>query len=322
MTLDERFASFNSFISNIITTIKWVELRKGKSGLEGVQAANTHKILINLSSTRTIIDRFIQRSNDSTQLRDLRNLLTSLNMQVLKPDQTNFKNETDSLEEWNAAEKALIDSSEKLALELERILSSAMEIATMEYYANVVRNAVLNRKPVTLELSNLFVEELKKEYPIIKIPDPVSSGLDIYLNSLLIKYSSFSPKVLHTGEYPHEVKWEQSSGNKSITANLSNRFGISLEFDVRWQDSNDLAGLAQKESISVKKNHYKCLCLVNATWDRKSKDFARRFSYPKLSLYLYELKRGLYYNKTDAAARHYKFWFNTYLKKESTNEFI
>jgi len=307
MTLDETFASFNSSISNLITTIKWVRFRKGKSGLESVQAANTRKILINLGSARMIIDRLIQRKTDSTKLKDLRNLLKTLNLQVLKPDQKNFK--TISLEEWNAAEKALIYSSEKLALELERILSSAMEIATMEYYANVVRNAVLNRKPVTLELSNLFVEELKKEYPIIKIPDPVSSGLDIYLNSLLIKYSSFSPKVLHTGEYPHEVKWEQSSGNKSITANLSNRFGISLEFDVRWQDSNDLAGFVQKESISVKKNHYKCLCLVNTSWDRKSKDFARRFSYPKLSLYLYQPKKGLYYNKTDAASKHYKFWF-------------
>jgi len=314
MTLDERFPSFNSFISNIITTIKWVELRKGKSGLEGVQAANTHKILINLSSTRTIIDRFIQRSYDSTQLRDLRNLLTSLNMQVLKPDQTNLKNETDSLEEWNAAEKALIDSSEELVLELERQLSSSMEIAAIEYYSYAVRNAVLTRRPITLKLSELFVKSLNKENRDIKIPDPVSSELDLYLNSLLIKYSSFSPKVLHTGEYPPEVKWEHSSGHKSITAILSNRFGISLEFNVRWQDANDLAGLVQKESISVKKSHYKCLCLVNTSWDRKSKDLARRFSYPKLSLYLYDLKRGLYYNKTDAAAKHYDFWFSTDLK--------
>lgn len=241
---------------------------------------------------------------------------------MLKPDQTNFKNETASLEEWNAAEKALIDSPEKLALELERQLSSSIEIAAMEYYIYAVRNAMVNRKPVTLELSKLFEKDLKKEYPNIKIPDPVSSELDLYLNSLLIKYSYFSPKVLHKGEYPPEVKWEHSSGHKSITAMLSNRFGISLEFEVRWQDSYDLAGLVQKESISVKKNHYKCLCLVNAAWDRKSKDFARRFSYPKLSLYLYELKRGLYYNKTDAAAKHYKFWFNTYLIQESTNEFI
>jgi len=315
MTLYEIVASFNSFISNLITTIEWVRYRKGKSGLESVQAANTRKILINLSSSRTIINRLIQRSTYSTQLKDLRDLLKNLNLQVLKPDQTNFKNEMVSLEEWNEAEKAIIDNSEKLALEIERILSSAMEISTMEYYAYLVRNAVLNRKPVTLELSKLYVENLKKENPYIKIPDPVSSDLDLYLNSLLIKYSSFRPKVLHTGEYPPEVKWEHSSGNKSITAILSNRFGISLEFDVKWQDSNDLAELVQKEIISTKKSQYKCLCLVNTSWDRKSKGFARRFSYPKLSLYLYELKSGLYYNKKDAAAKHYEFWFNTDLKR-------
>jgi hypothetical protein len=306
-----RFNQLYSFISNLITTINWVWFRKGKPRLESVQAANTRKILINLSSARTIIDRMIQRSTDSTQLRDLRNLLTILTLQVLKPDQTNFKNEIASLEEWNAAEKALIESSEKLALEFERQLSSSIEIAAMKYYIYAVGSAILNRKPVTLELSKLFVENLKKEYLFIKIPDHVSSELDLYLNSLLIKYSSFSPKVLHTGEYPHEVKWEHSSGHKSVTAILSNRFGISLEFEIRWQDSNDLAGLVQKESISVKKNHYKCLCLVNTSWDRKSRGFARRFSYPKLSLYLYDLNRGLYYNKNDAAAKHYEFWFNS-----------
>lgn len=303
-------ASFYSFIPKLLTGIKGIKFIKAKSSLEGIQAANTRKILINLSSARTIVDMLIQRSTDPTSLRDLRNLLTTLNLLVLKPDQTNFKNKTTSLEEWNAAEKALIDSSEKLALELERILSSAMEIATMEHYTYAVRNAVLNRKLVTFELSKLFVEYLKTEVPIIKIPDPASSELDLYLNSLLIKYSSFSPKVLHTGDYPHEIKWEHSSGHKSITAILSNRFGISLEFEVRWQDSNDLSGLVKKESISVKKNHYKCLCLVNASWERKNKNFARRFSHPKLSLYLYDL-RGLYYNKTDVAAQHYQFWFNT-----------
>jgi hypothetical protein len=261
-----------------------------------------------------IIDRLIQRSTDPTQLTDLRILLNSLNLEVLKPDQTNFKNETTSLEKWNTAETELIDRSEKLAIEFERQISTSMRIGTMEYYSYAFRNTVHKRKPVTLVLSKLFEEELNKEYPNINIPDPVSSELDLYLNSLSLKYSFFSPKVLHTGEYPHEAKWEHSSGHKSITAILSNRFGISLEFEVRWQVNNDLAELVHKESISVKKNQYKCLCLVNTSWDRKSKSFARRFSYPKLTLYLFELKSGLYYNKTEAAGVHYEFWFNPDLK--------
>ena len=314
MTLNEKVASFNSCFSNLITKIKWVRFRKGKSGLESVQTSNTRKILINLGSARMIIDRLIQRSKDPAQLTDLKNLLNSLNLEVLKPELTNLKNGTISLEKWNAAEIELIDSSEKLAIELERQLSAYMKIGAMEYYSFAFRNAVHKRKLVSLELGELFVEELNKEYPIIKMPDPVSSKLDLYLNSLSLKYSTSSPKVLHTGEYPHEAKWEHSSGHKSITAILSNRFGISLEFEVRWQDNNDLAELVHKESISVKKNQYKCLCLVNTSWDRKSKAFAMGFSYPKLTLYLYELSRGLFFNKTDAAAVHYEFWFNPDLK--------
>lgn len=311
MILDQIVASFDSFISNLTEKIKWVRFRKVKSGLESIQAANNCKILINLSSARTIIDRLIQRSTDPAQLRELRNILTLLILQVLKTDQTNLKNKTASLEVWNAAEKALFESSENLTLEFERQLSSSIEIATMKHYIYEVGKAILNRKQITLELNKLFQEDLKKGSPVIKIPDPISRELDLYLNSLLIKFSSFHPKVLHTGEYPHEVKWEHSSGHKSITAVLSNRFGISLEFEIRWQDSNDIAALVQKESNSMKKNHYKCLCLVNTSWDRKSKDFARRYSYPKLSLYLYDLNSGLYYNKIDPAAKHYEFWFNS-----------
>ncbi len=303
-----------NWISNLITKINWVRFRNGKSGLENAQASNTRKILINLGSARIIIDRMINISKDPAQLTDLRILLNSLNLEILKPDPKNFKNETTSLEKWKSAEIELIDSSEKLAHELERQLSTSIKIGSIEDYSFAFRNAVRKRKPVTLKLSKLFVEELNTDYPIIKIPDPVSSELDLYLNSLSLKYSSFSPKVLHTGEYPHEAKWEHSSGHKSITAILSNRFGISLEFEVRFQDNKDLAGLVHKESISVKKNQYKCLCLVNTSWDRKSKAFARRFSYPKLSLYLYELKNGLYYNRTDSAAVHYEFWFNPDMK--------
>ena len=56
MILDVTFASVDSFISNPIATIKRVRFGKGRSRLVGIQAANTHKVLINLSSARTIID--------------------------------------------------------------------------------------------------------------------------------------------------------------------------------------------------------------------------------------------------------------------------
>ncbi len=297
-----------------------IRLRKGKTGLEGAAAANTSKILINLSSARTYLDRFVQKSGDPAKLRELRNRLTTINSEVINIDPAKFNKKATGLEEWNAGEKALLDISEKLAMELERQSIAVFDIDTIERSVDAVSNAVMNRVPVTPELNALYRKISKKEKPDVKIPDAVSSELNLYLNALLTKYANFSPEVLHTGDYPPEVKWEYAPGNKSITAILSNSRGISLVFETRWQESDDLAELIQKEAASVKKNHYKCLCLVNTSWDRESINFAQRFSYPKLALFLRELKGGLYYNKMNEAAMHYEFWFSTELKKETLNE--
>jgi hypothetical protein len=69
-----------------------------------------------------------------------------------------------------------------------------------------------------------------------------------------------------------------------------------------------------------KKNQFECLCLVNTAWGKESKDFALRFTHPKLALYLYELNRGLVFNKESPAAKHYEFWFNTEQKRETVRE--
>ncbi len=296
------------------------KLRGGKSGLESLQASNNRKILINMSSARTIIDRFIQKSTDPAQLRDMKNRLNTLNSELLKIDPAKFTRKAATLEEWNMTEKLLLDNSEKLALELERQLSTVPDIAAIERYTDAVSQAILNRLPVTPELNALYERTSKKDRPEVKIPDSVSPELDHYLNSLLGRYANFSPHVMHSGEYPHEVKWEYTYGNKSISSVLSNSRGISLVFETRWQETDDLDDIVQKEAALVKKNQYKCLCLVNKSWDRESRNFARSYSFPKLALYLHELKGGLYYNSNNTSAEHYEFWFNTELKKETLNE--
>lgn len=45
-----------------------------------------------------------------------------------------------------------------------------------------------------------------------------------------------------------------------------------------------------------------------------------KFSHPKLAVYLYELNRGLVFNKESPAARHYEFWFNAEQKRETVRE--
>ncbi len=305
----------------IFLTAKLIKTnRSTKSGLESLQASNNRKILINMSSARTIIDRFIQKSQDPAQFRNMKNRLNTLNSELLKIDPAKFTRKAATLEEWNMAEKLLLDNSEKLALELERQLSTVPDIAAVERYMDAVSSAILNRLPVTPELNALYKRTSKKDKPEVKIPDAVSPELDHYLNSLLARYANFSPHVLNSGEYPPEVKWEYTSGNKSISSVLSNSRGISLVFETRWQDADDLDDIVRKEAALVKKNQYKCLCLVNKSWDRESRNFARSYSFPKLALFLHELKGGLYYNSNDASAEHYEFWFNTELKKETLNE--
>jgi len=76
----------------------------------------------------------------------------------------------------------------------------------------------------------------------------------------------------------------------------------------------------QEEAEDVKKNQFECLCLVNTSWGKESKDFASRFNHPRLVLYLYELNGGLVFNNENHAAKHYEFWFNKEQKQETVRE--
>ncbi|VVB89877.1 Uncharacterised protein [uncultured archaeon] len=293
------------------------KLRRGKSTLESMQAANNRKILINLGSAHTVIDRFIQKTGDPGDLIDLKKRLTILSSELFNKDRMQFNVKVVTMDDWNSAEKAVIDSSEKLAIELERQLTAGLDIAAIEGYTDAVSNAILNRLQVTPELNAHYGKILKNKKSELKVNDGVSLEFDNYLNSLLAKYANFNPGALHMGGNPDNVKWEYTSGSKSVTATMTLRGGTSLVFETRWEDETDLAGLVKKEIASVKKNEYKCLCLVNRSWDGGSRDFARRFEYPKMSLYLHDLKEGFYYNNSNASAVHYKSWFSTELKKKA-----
>jgi hypothetical protein len=296
------------------------QLRRKSANLEDLQGANTRKVLNDLNHSRTILDRLIQDSTEVTELRNLRNRLTTLISDIQNPNLSKFGQRSATVDEFNAAEKALVESSEKLTKELERQSKESVDIKLIARFVDSASEAIRSRIPLSNELKDLFVEGRKKdEQEKKKIPEGTSPDLNLYLNALQTKYANNRPELLHTGDYLPDGKWEYEAGDRNVTAKLSNGFsGTPLQFEARWQDSNgSIVEVVQEEAEDVKKNQFECLCLLNTAWGKEGKDFASRFTHPKLALYLYELNGGLVFNMESPAAKHYEFWFNTEQKRET-----
>jgi hypothetical protein len=299
------------------------QLRRKSANLEDLQGANTRKALNDLNHSRTILDRLIQDSTEVTELRNLRNRLTTLISDIQNPNFSKFGQRSATVDEFNAAEKSLVDSSEKLSKELERQSKETVDVKLIARFVDSAGEAIRSRIPLSNELKDLYVESIKKEEQgKKKIPEGTSPELNLYLNALQTKYANNRPELLHTGDYLPDAKWEYEAGDRNVTAKLSNGFsGTPLLFEARWQDGNgSIVEDVQEEAENVKKNQFECLCLVNTAWGKESKDFALRFNHPKLALYLFDLNGRLVFNEESPAAKHYEFWFNTEQKRETVME--
>ncbi|MBE0521805.1 MAG: hypothetical protein IBX39_05995 [Candidatus Methanoperedenaceae archaeon] len=295
--------------------------KKKSNELEDKQKANTLSINKNLNSARTIIDRLIQTTNEVRDARALRSRLTGLISDVQR---TGFGRKGASLDDFYAGEELLVKCTDNLINSLEQS-GDSLDAATIKGLMDVVEDAINNRVSVTEELKDLFFEEIKEKQLLTakqEVPDTVSSELTLYLNVLHTKYASSEPDVLHTGDYFPFLKWEYRTGNKSISAQLSDGLiGIPLMLEARWQDNSaSIAAMVQKEAEGVRRNGFKCLCLVCDVWDDKNRSFAERFNHPKLTLYLYELNGELVFNSGNPTASHYEFWFNNEQVRETLKE--
>jgi len=297
------------------------QLRRKSANLEDMQGANTRKALNDLNRSRTILDRLIQDSTEVSELRNLRNRLTTLISDIQNPNLSKFGQRSATVDEFNLAEKALVESSEKLSKELERQSKEGADVKVIARFVDPAGEAIRSRIPLSNELKDLYIESMKKdEQEKKKIPEGISPELNLYLNALQTKYANNRPELLHTGDYLPDAKWEYEAGDRNVTAKLSNGFsGTPLLFEARWQDRS-IVEIVQEEAEDVKKNQFECLCLVNSTWGKESRDFVSRFTHPKLALYLYELNGGLVFNKESSAAKHYEFWFNMEQKRETMRE--
>lgn len=299
------------------------QLRRKSANLEDLQGVNTRKALNDLIHSRTILDRMIQGSTEVTELRNLKKRLTTFISDMQNPNFSIFGQKSATIDEFNAAEKALIGSSEKLAKELEHQSKESVDVKVIARLVDSAGEAIRRRIPLSNELKDLYIQNMKKEeQEKKKIPEGTSPELNLYLNALQTKYANNRPELLHTGDYLPDAKWKYEVGDRNVTAKLSNGFkGTPLQFEARWQDSNgSIVEVVQEEAENVKKNQFECLCLVNTAWGKESRDFATRFNHPKLALYLYELNGGLVFNKESPAARHYEFWFSMEQKWETVRE--
>lgn len=294
--------------------------KRNHAKLEDLREANSRKMLNSLSSARTILDRIIQNSGEVTELRTLRTRLTSTIFEAQNPNMEKFNKRPATIEEFNSSEQLVVECAEKLVEELELQLTGEVNINAIARLVDAAGEAVHSRITLTKDLKDLYIESIKEEeYERKKIPKEASSELKLYLNTLRAKYASNRPEILHTGDYLPDARWEYRAGDKNVIAKLSHGFGTPLLIEARWQDSGVIE-CVQKEAEGTKKNQYKCLCLVNTSWERESRDFAVSYFHPQLSLYLYGLKEGLFYNKENSAASHYEFWFNNEQKYETLEE--
>ncbi|MCZ7361911.1 MAG: hypothetical protein O8C58_00995, partial [Candidatus Methanoperedens sp.] len=239
------------------------QLRRKSANLEDMQGANTRKALNDLNRSRTILDRLIQDSTEVSELRNLRNRLTTLISDIQNPNLSKFGQRSATVDEFKLAEKALVESSEKLSKELERQSKEGADVKVIARFVDPAGEAIRSRIPLSNELKDLYIESMKKdEQEKKKIPEGISPELNLYLNALQTKYANNRPELLHTGDYLPDAKWEYEAGDRNVTAKLSNGFsGTPLLFEARWQDSDgSIVEDVQEEAEDIKKNQFECLC--------------------------------------------------------------
>jgi large-conductance mechanosensitive channel len=133
------------------------QLRRKSANLGDLQGANTRKALNDLNHSHTILDRFIQDSTEVTELRNLRNRLTTLISDIQNPNLSKFGQRPATVDEFNAAEKSLVESSEKLSKELERQSKESLDVKLIARFLDSADEAIRNRIPLSNELKDLYV---------------------------------------------------------------------------------------------------------------------------------------------------------------------
>ena len=301
--------------------------------LSVTQNESRRAVIDNLQQSHAQIDALIGGCH---QLRDyqnagvLRRIRVELGNQLEEmrnagPD-TFDRGDEDSvtIDEFHRREDEFTATSEDLLREIRRQSTGDIDPPTLSNLVDKVREAFRARIPITAGIiDEIQRNDIDQEGESTELPEEVPGRLYHYLNFLEQKYATHHPEISHTGDWLASMSWDYTKYDDGISGRIKE--GIlktPLTIEARWQPSTEIPQI-QSEADSIGRKQYKCLCLINRTWDDAIKDWIRNFTHHRVSLYLYELEGDLLiHNSNNPAAECYACWFSPLNPEETVLEQI
>jgi hypothetical protein len=298
-----------------------------------VENENRRTVIDNLQQSHAQIDVLIRRCH---QLRDyqnagvLRRIRVELGNQLeelqdMSPDAFDRGSDDNvTLDSFYRREDEFTANSGDLLREVRRQSAGDIDPPTLSDLVGLGRETFRARIPIIAVIADeVRRNDIDQEMGSTELPEEVSGRLYHYLNSLEQKYATHHPEISHTGDWLASMSWDYTRYEDRISGRIKE--GIlktPLTIEARWQPSAEIQQI-QSEADSIGRKQYKCLCLINRTWDDAIKDWIRNFTHQRASLYLYELEGDLLiHNSNNPAAECYACWFSPLNPEETVLERI
>lgn len=301
--------------------------------LSVAQNENRRTVIDNLQQSHAQIGVLIQRCH---QLHDyqnagvLRRIRVELGNQLEEIQDTGLdafdggSDDNVTIDYFHRREGEFTTTSEDLLRGIRHQSAGDIDPPALNNLVDKVRKAFRARIPITAVIADEIQKKpLNHERESTELPEEIPGRLYHYLNSLERKYATQHPEISHTGDWLASMSWDYTKYDDGISGRIKG--GIlktPLVIESRWQPSTEIPQI-QSEANSIGRKQYKCLCLINRTWDDATKDWIRNFAHHRVSLYLYELEGDLLiYNSNNPAAECYACWFSPLNPEETVLEQI
>ena len=301
--------------------------------LSVVENENRRAVIDNLQHAHAQIDALIRRCH---QLRDyqnagaLRRIRVELGNQLEEIRDTGLdafdKGGVDSVTSdcFHRREDEFTANSEDLLSEIRHQNAGDLDPPALSNLVERGRETFRARIPITAVITDeIHKKDIDGGSDSTELPEEVPGLLYHYLNLLEQKYVTHHPEISHTGDWLALMSWDYTKYDNGISGRIKK--GIlktPLVIEARWQPSTEILPI-QSEADSIGRQQYKCLCLINRTWDDTTKDWILNFTHQRASLYLYELEGdSLIYNSANPTAEWYAPWFSPLNPEETVLEQI
>lgn len=335
-----------------------------ESDPEEFQQTNRQNAISNLQEAHAIIEKLISKThrqknvNTSSQLRQLRSAVTSLQSEMENSGLDTFSTKKGTLDELYDAEKRFAQSSTKLlgAVRAADESSDAIDTFSLDSAVEALRKSFNNRIIPTKTHLGEYHDRMSAAQDAALAPEiRPGAGFDVaqgvydgteededasgcheldteslsklynYINILEQKYSRYQPEISSNGDYIADKTWKIDINERIIRGVIKD--GIlktPLVFETYWHpidDMRDAVQYAQSIARDVGKDQHKSLCLINDTWGSDIKEWAAGFVHQRMTLFLYDLQsRELIFNEALEPAQSFKFWHSTDMNRVSLDE--